>query len=57
MAKSKRVIMTKQKLYCAKTKGTFRMMFGFSKPYMHPSRKTSDGIKEVSVNLKSTVKL
>ena len=49
--------MTKQKLYCAKKKGTFRMMFGFSKPYMHPSRKTSDGIKEVSVNLKSTVKL
>tara|TARA_R110001599_G_scaffold144011_1_gene325473 strand:+ start:238 stop:387 length:150 start_codon:yes stop_codon:yes gene_type:complete len=49
--------MKKEKMYCAKKKGTFRMMFGFSKPYMHPSRKKSDGIIEVSVNLKNTVKL
>ena len=49
--------MKKEKKYCAKKQGTFKMMFGFSQPYMHPKSKTSGGIKEVSVNLKSTVKL
>ena len=49
--------MKKEKKYCAKKQGTFKMMFGFSQPYMHSKSKTSGGIKEVSVNLKSTVKL
>jgi len=57
MAKSKRIIMKKEKKYCAKKQGTFRMMFGFTQPYMHPNKKPSGGIKEVPVNLKSTLRL
>ncbi len=49
--------MKKEKLYCATKKGTFRMMFGFSQPYMQSIRKTSDGIKEVPYITKSTIKL
>ena len=45
------------KIYCPKKQGTFRMMFGFAQPYTYPNRKNHSGIKEVSVNLKSTVKL
>ena len=49
--------MKKEKIYCPKKQGTFRMMFGFAKPYAYPNRKKDSGIKEVSVNLKSTVNL
>ena len=47
----------KEILYCPKKQGEFKMMFGFSIPYIYARRKSSSGIKEVSVNLKSIVKL
>ena len=47
----------KEKLYCPKKQGSFRMMFGFATPQMYANRRQTSGIKEVYVNLKSTVKL
>jgi hypothetical protein len=43
----------KEKLYCPKNQGSFRMMFGFATPYMYANRGKSSGVKEMSVNLKS----
>ena len=44
-------IMTKEKLYCPETMGTFKMMFGFPQP-TRMVRKISYG-KEYCVNLKN----
>ena len=37
----------KEKLYCPKKQGSFRMMFGFATPYIYANRRTSSGIKKV----------
>ena len=37
----------KEKLYCPKKQGSFRMMFGFATPYMYANRGKSSGIKPV----------
>ena len=37
----------KEKLYCPKKQGSFRMMFGFATPQMYANRRTSSGIKKV----------
>lgn len=42
----------KEKLYCPKKQGSFRMMFGFATPQMYANRRQSSGVKELSVNLK-----
>jgi len=49
--------MKKEKIYCPKKQGTFRMMFGFGRPYAYPRRKKHSGIKEVSIDLKNVGKL
>lgn len=38
---------TKEKLYCPKKQGSFRMMFGFAKPQMYANRRQSSGVKPV----------
>jgi hypothetical protein len=43
----------KEKLYCPKKQGSFRMMFGFATPQMYANRRQTSGIKEVYVNLKA----
>ena len=37
----------KEKLYCPKKQGSFRMMFGFATPQMYANRRQSSGIKKV----------
>ena len=37
----------KEKLYCPKKQGSFRMMFGFATPYIYANRRTISGIKKV----------
>jgi hypothetical protein len=40
----------KEKLYCPKKQGSFRMMFGFATTQMYANRRQSSGIKIVYYN-------
>jgi hypothetical protein len=40
------------KLYCPKTQGTFRMMFGFKQTYMYANKRQSSGLIEVFIDVK-----